>query len=1673
MFRINLVTIVSNIQHKKPEKIVIVKNLHDLKQQASNKMRFPIKTTRLFVINKFSQELITEEQFIENITKNDIYVVVTNKKECTYKQKIKDGRPIIGFENGCFVITPEISKIENEHATINNSSAISNKFCDLSGNVLENIKKAIAPYPKIITCEYPDYSYISFDYDDEFEYPNQINIIHECRGLIVSTKTGKVLARRLHKFFSLDQNEQSLEINLDFTNAKYGDKIDGSLVSPVLLDTGELIWCTRRSRIPSVEEFISKYEDFDYNKFAKELLIKNITPLFEWCDYTRDVGVLHYSQSQLILIAIRHNETGEYLPLESPHCPPSINLKPIPDFSILKDDIINSINTEGIVIVLNNNNRVKLKSKWYVQMAHCNKFGDDFLINALAIRKSLKNIPKKRIWITALINNNDMIDQCISNLELSEETTEFLKFISIVQKNISIVELKLKLWIDDLLSINTMDQVVQIGENNGIPDWLISDIKLDRLEKKKLIDFLIKRIKKAGSNIDKFEDLMEVSWDAEKAITDTNDKILNLIDFDESPEDLQQHVLDEYIGRKLANYFGVKELFLDSTITFSRNYSPDEGKIKGQWEKFAEKYNIWDLRIDLQPCRKYSTFTAHEGDLNYILLLVQYGIAEKKHLPSGNFAGLLIPTTYEINYSDIINGFRQSFKYKKLVQMRRRVKLNGHYKIYCDLDGVLVDFNRGLKELPNYREGESPQKMWQKILSHNGFFSSLHWTSYGEDLWKNIIQLNNNIKPVILTGLPFICKKQVHKEKKQWCDTHLGEDVQVICCNSNEKYKYSYERQILIDDRHELGKNWTSYGGIFIHHVNPDRTLYELKRIFNKIEKIYFPNPPIDPEEYILKQEIILITDHFEGLSDDKIIGVDLEWNPKGGDGISLIQIATRSKIYIIDVLNTTHIVLEQIYAILENQNILKLGFGLDGNDINRLKCNIINLIDIQEFMIDQVDGHSKQAVPSLARTVAQILGKKLVKTKEIQAHNWDERPLTDEQLLYAGCDAGILIDIFDVIPHCKLTRKILISPKIKGTIKPTKNDFDPSSPSIVLYSAIFLTPHSKNLLLDTIVPKYNLISGDKIILKNNPSEIELRGFSVGDEISIYVTHICDDIEKNIQLGLTKSQNILIISSKTTPDNQLNIMDYQWNPLEKPFELRGIYGVKVMTRIDPLMTLSEKIRNQIIKFSDGLIGQKLKFKANELSSVERATIHQYAEENFMESISTGKPTQRKLTLIIRKEKMSKKQFNETDENNSSHRITDPYLFAMLNIITENNHGRIFGGELFENEIMWKTPLKLINRDLIILRGLPGSGKSSIAKILNKSSICSADDYFINKEGEYIFESEKLQKAHDYCYGQVEKYMNHDEHIIIVDNTNTRLVEYKKYVELAEVYEYNVIILEIFCSDKKEAEYFAKRNSHQVPYKEVMKMLARWETDDSAILIAPYHPDIGKIKIHNLNNFNKWLTDNKLYHFNKLRNKTYLSMAVGTRPATYLDISDKIREEFLERYAESGVTDESEPKYLIELVQDKFKLFFDFDYVDISELSKSEICEISKIINLVINTNIIIVGSISKVSNGMIKTGLHIHTQKIVELKEIQQIRESVIIKLTMYNSDKNWESIIDKEVYRLGNGIRMFGSRKVTNNIDKGRIYNYFGQLINNEWNDTPPTDLVQLLKDISITYQV
>ena len=63
------------------------------------------------------------------------------------------------------------------------------------------------------------------------------------------------------------------------------------------------------------------------------------------------------------------------------------------------------------------------------------------------------------------------------------------------------------------------------------------------------------------------------------------------------------------------------------------------------------------------------------------------------------------------------------------------------------------------------------------------------------------------------------------------------------------------------------------------------------------------------------------------------------------------------------------------------------------------------------------------------------------------------------------------------------------------------------------------------------------------------------------------------------------------------------------------------------------------------------------------------------------------------------------------------------------------------------------------QELILLRGLPGSGKSSLAKILaeNQYPIYSVDDFFTNN-GDYFFEFEKNHIAYKQCEENTKKAM---------------------------------------------------------------------------------------------------------------------------------------------------------------------------------------------------------------------------------------------------------------------------------------------------------------------------
>lgn len=127
-------------------------------------------------------------------------------------------------------------------------------------------------------------------------------------------------------------------------------------------------------------------------------------------------------------------------------------------------------------------------------------------------------------------------------------------------------------------------------------------------------------------------------------------------------------------------------------------------------------------------------------------------------------------------------------------------------------------------------------------------------------------------------------------------------------------------------------------------------------------------------------------------------------------------------------------------------------------------------------------------------------------------------------------------------------------------------------------------------------------------------------------------------------------------------------------------------------------------------------------------------------------------------------------------------------------------------------------------ELILLRGLPGSGKSTVANLIGARGAGYAHfeaDMFFMQDGEYKFEPSKLKLAHNWCMIQTEKAMADDTAIVIVSNTFTQEWEMEHYYELAKRYNYRVTSLVV-------ENRHGGVNVHNVPEDKVEAMRTRFQ-----------------------------------------------------------------------------------------------------------------------------------------------------------------------------------------------------------------------------------------------------
>jgi predicted kinase len=126
--------------------------------------------------------------------------------------------------------------------------------------------------------------------------------------------------------------------------------------------------------------------------------------------------------------------------------------------------------------------------------------------------------------------------------------------------------------------------------------------------------------------------------------------------------------------------------------------------------------------------------------------------------------------------------------------------------------------------------------------------------------------------------------------------------------------------------------------------------------------------------------------------------------------------------------------------------------------------------------------------------------------------------------------------------------------------------------------------------------------------------------------------------------------------------------------------------------------------------------------------------------------------------------------------------------------------------------------------LILLRGLPGAGKSTLASLLSENGkypVFSIDSYFTNDKGEYNFKFDENHMAYKACEQKTKDAMLTNTPKIFVDNTFTLDWEIEPYFKLAAANNYQVHVITV-------ENYHGSNNIHNVSTDQLSKMAKKYK-----------------------------------------------------------------------------------------------------------------------------------------------------------------------------------------------------------------------------------------------------
>ena len=169
--------------------------------------------------------------------------------------------------------------------------------------------------------------------------------------------------------------------------------------------------------------------------------------------------------------------------------------------------------------------------------------------------------------------------------------------------------------------------------------------------------------------------------------------------------------------------------------------------------------------------------------------------------------------------------------------------------IFCDMDGVLVDFDEGYKELTgvttHHADSQGKDEFWrlfrdslkEKGISERSYWANLDWMPDGKQLWDYIKEYNPYVltAPSVNMDIPFEDRYKMENNesmqgKTEWVQ-RLPNMRKIYFRSASRKADFAGPGKILIDDRKDTIDSWNANGGIGIFHTSAANTIKQLQEL--------------------------------------------------------------------------------------------------------------------------------------------------------------------------------------------------------------------------------------------------------------------------------------------------------------------------------------------------------------------------------------------------------------------------------------------------------------------------------------------------------------------------------------------------------------------------------------------------------------------------------------------------------------------------------------------------------------------------------------------------------------------------------------------------------------------------------------------------------------------------